>query len=312
MIEQLSQLSTLRPAAEDASQNEAARDAAEGFEGFSAALAVATLERQAAAALEVHGATPSEGAIATQSSRASAATTRSEASAEPQANAADAQTERAQPRVSSSTRISANADAPSLQSAPASTPAVAAAPDRGAAVIAGGALAANALPAASQSSPRDAATAPRLADGGRNAKAPPPRAPQAPAAPAQDFARLVARRLENATAFDIRLDPPDLGRVEGRVSFGDEGKTVLSLKFDNQAAFDQFSRDEATLRAALSEAGVDLSNAEFLFSFNDDADQGPSDTSKIASAPFASDAAFYEPDLAAYAPHSRGAVDLRV
>ena len=127
-----------------------------------------------------------------------------------------------------------------------------------------------------------------------------------PAKPVQEFALLVAKRLENATAFDLRLDPPELGRVEGRVSFQDDGKTVLSLKFENAAAFDHFARDEAALRTALRDAGVDLSDAEF--SFSQSAQDDAAKDAPLTSAPVQP----IDSEFTSWAPQSRGVIDIRI
>lgn len=94
---------------------------------------------------------------------------------------------------------------------------------------------------------------------------PPPTAPKV-----DDFARLIARRLDEATRFALRLDPPELGRVEGRLVLDDRGDAVLALSFDNQSALDVFARDAAGLRAALTTAGFDLGSGALAFTLRQD------------------------------------------
>jgi hypothetical protein len=125
----------------------------------------------------------------------------------------------------------------------------------------------------------------------------------------EDFARLLARRLDKSSSFEFRLDPPEMGRVEGRLTLGDDGKATLALKFENQTAFDMFARDEQALRQTLADAGFDFAQGDFVFSFREDgADRqvGGIDaaTTAIAAAPV------YE--AAFSAPWTAGAIDIRV
>lgn len=97
-------------------------------------------------------------------------------------------------------------------------------------------------------------------------------APQKPQAPAKnEFTQLVAKKIsERASSFELRLDPPELGRIEGKIRVSDDGKTVLALNFDNEATLDLFARDTEGLRLALSEAGVDADTSDFEFSLAED------------------------------------------
>ncbi|MEQ1931769.1 MAG: flagellar hook-length control protein FliK, partial [Parvularculaceae bacterium] len=86
----------------------------------------------------------------------------------------------------------------------------------------------------------------------------------------EDFARLIARRLDDGSSeFELRLDPPELGRIEARLIVGDDGETTLAIKFDNQAAYDLFARDDAALRLAFAEAGYDFGRSGLSFSLDD-------------------------------------------
>ncbi len=101
------------------------------------------------------------------------------------------------------------------------------------------------------------------------ARAPSVRAPQA-SSPVEQFAPILARRLlaERVSRFELRLDPPALGRIEARLDLGADGSSVVRLAFENETAFDLFRRDEAALRASLADAGLDLSAADLAFSFD--------------------------------------------
>ncbi len=125
-------------------------------------------------------------------------------------------------------------------------------------------------------------------------------------APTQNFAHFLAKKLDSgATSFELRLDPPQLGRVDAHLTVSDDGEAVMSLQFENQDALDLFSRDEAGLRNALSSFGQDVEQHQFTFSLRDNADEAKTELN-----PTVMTASQYEPVFAA--PFSTGAVDLRL
>ncbi len=62
------------------------------------------------------------------------------------------------------------------------------------------------------------------------------------------------------------LGSPELGRVEVRLSIGDDGKTQASLLVDKPQTLELLQRDAPNLHRALSNAGLDLSNNGLNFS----------------------------------------------
>lgn len=97
-----------------------------------------------------------------------------------------------------------------------------------------------------------------------------PPAPPAPLHSPEDIAELIARKLDDgASEFDLRLDPPELGRIEARLTLGDDGAARLLVKFDNQAAYDLFARDEAALRMAFADAGYNFGGGALAFVLED-------------------------------------------
>lgn len=123
---------------------------------------------------------------------------------------------------------------------------------------------------------------------------------------AQDFAHFLSKKLNSgATSFEMRLNPPQLGRVDAHLTISDDGEAVVSLQFENQDALDLFARDEAGLRTALSSSGHDFDQHQFTFSLRDQLEGADIDAS-----PAAITASVYEPVFAA--PFSTGAVDLRL
>ena len=77
---------------------------------------------------------------------------------------------------------------------------------------------------------------------------------------------IAAKSADGIKHFDIRMDPPELGRVEVRLSFGDDGKTQASLIVEKPQTLELLQRDAASLHRTLSSAGLDLSNNGLNFS----------------------------------------------
>lgn len=273
-------------------------DAARGdAPGFSYALAAASLEKSAAQSLKTHGATP-ESAATPPSGRTEAAARggRSDKAAIAQRDA------KTSPQVSPATTNDAvAAAAKSSSSAPVS---VAAAVQVRSTPVAAGA------PAALQAKAADTAVIRDLT--ASKAKTPALKAPRLqPPAPAlrSEFAEILARRLEKTSVFELRLDPPDLGRVDGRLAVSDDGKAVLSLTFDTQTAFDHFSRDEQALRHMLAEAGLNFSSGDLVFAFKE-RPEAAAFRLDFADAQSAESRDAYEPRF--FAEWSAGALDIRI
>ncbi|HBS36538.1 MAG TPA: hypothetical protein DEA50_15910, partial [Parvularcula sp.] len=169
----------------------------------------------------------------------------------------------------------------------------------GALPAAGAPLTAAPAPAAPASLSASAPAA--LRDASARIRAEAPRAPlpsRAPSLAAAQFAEILARRLEDATQFDLRLDPPALGSVDGRLTLTDDGQATLALSFDNPSAFDYFRQDAGALRLALGDAGFDLAGRNLQFSFRE--------PSRAERGGPAREVSFSDP-----APLHRGAVDIR-
>ncbi|WP_277981669.1 flagellar hook-length control protein FliK [Sphingomonas phyllosphaerae] len=64
----------------------------------------------------------------------------------------------------------------------------------------------------------------------------------------------------------IRLDPPDLGRIDVQLSFGQDGGLRAVVASDNRAALDLLRRDLDQLQRALADAGVRADAQSFHFS----------------------------------------------
>lgn len=276
--------------------------------GFSFAAAVGALEARAAQSLEAFGGAPQQATPEQLNAQSSASD--KPAPAQPGGDA---------PRPEAG-RDPKSADPTGRQMQPATKPVATPAQQAAttaAAATASTAPAASAAPFPAAPLPQPAAAQPARAETVAAAKAAvmkssAPKAPRAPQPPQhqpelQDFAKLLARRLEGgATKFELRLDPPELGRVEAQLKVGDKGEAVLSLKFEHQETLDLFARDASALRAALTSSGFDLGGERLSFSLSDDFAPGRANGESTP----ALRAEFYEPLF--LAPYSNGAVDLRV
>ncbi len=272
--------------------------------GFSFVAAMSALEGRAAQSLETFGAAPqgaNPGAASATSTPRQETTSQASKGAPPSpANEASTSTQTAE--KSTITTDNGSKTPTPAQLASSSPPVVVQA-----APVAQAAIAPTALQTQLTTQIRTAdITIAKLAD---PAKTNAPKAPQAatqPPAPTQDFARLVAQRLSSgATSFDLRLDPPELGRVEASLQVADDGDAVLALKFESQSTLDLFARDEAALRNALLSSGFNLGGERLAFSLSDDPHAAGTATSDVLAA---SDP--YEPVF--HAPYSNGAVDIRI
>jgi flagellar hook-length control protein FliK len=75
-----------------------------------------------------------------------------------------------------------------------------------------------------------------------------------------------AKSQSGAKQFDIRLDPPELGRVEVRLSIDATGKASAHLSADQPQTLDLLQKDAPTLTRALRDAGLDVSQNGLNFS----------------------------------------------
>lgn len=256
---------------------------------FSYENAVAALERQSGRSLEIHGGAPQSAVNANRAAPTADAAVTQESAANSDSRAATAQP--AAPEQNAASQRSVKETDFSPYAAPASSASVTRA------------IAAPAAPVAlSQSAPL---TATGLREGALRLKAEAALAsvPARPTASAvKQFAEILAQRIDNASQFDLRLDPPALGSIEGRLTLSDDRQAVLSLSFDNPSTYDLFRRDEAALRLALADAGFDLGGRNLQFSFREQERAGDPAHDAVAIA---------EISMTTPAPLHRGAVDIR-
>jgi flagellar hook-length control protein FliK len=77
----------------------------------------------------------------------------------------------------------------------------------------------------------------------------------------------MVRQVHQGTSrFTIRLDPPELGRVDVKMHVDNTGTVNARLTVDRAETLDLFQRDRQSLERALSQAGLDITKTNLEFS----------------------------------------------
>jgi flagellar hook-length control protein FliK len=98
----------------------------------------------------------------------------------------------------------------------------------------------------------------------------PSQPPQAAALPVAGIAvEIAAKAFEGKNRFEIRLDPPELGRIHVRLDVDHKGEVTSIITADRSDTFDMLRRDAQSLERALQDAGVKTSNNGLQFSLRD-------------------------------------------
>ena len=86
----------------------------------------------------------------------------------------------------------------------------------------------------------------------------------------QNIGMQVSRAVSNGqTDFTIRIDPPELGRVNIKISFGNEGSMRAVVTVDTTEALNLLQRDAHVLERALGDMGTKLDQNSLNFSLKD-------------------------------------------
>lgn len=92
--------------------------------------------------------------------------------------------------------------------------------------------------------------------------------------PVKDLAVQIAKHVSNGSSrFDIRIDPPELGRIDVQLEISGNGKIMASLMVDRPETLDMLQRDARALERALIEAGLDADSSSLSFSLRDHANE---------------------------------------
>lgn len=76
----------------------------------------------------------------------------------------------------------------------------------------------------------------------------------------------IVRRFDGGnTSFDIRLDPPELGRVDVRLEVSRDQRVTATISADNPQALQELARHARDLQQSLQSAGLELSDKGLSF-----------------------------------------------
>ena len=85
---------------------------------------------------------------------------------------------------------------------------------------------------------------------------------------------LAANAQSGNSRFEIRLDPPELGRIDVRLHFHADGQVTSHLIVDRSETLDLLRRDAADLERSLQQAGLKTSDQGMQFTLRDQSQHG--------------------------------------
>ena len=88
---------------------------------------------------------------------------------------------------------------------------------------------------------------------------------------------IAARAQAGRNRFEIRLDPPELGRIDVRLDIDRNGKVTSRLMVEQAETLDVLRRDAHQLERALQDAGLKTSDNGLQFSLRDQTFTGRND-----------------------------------
>jgi len=88
--------------------------------------------------------------------------------------------------------------------------------------------------------------------------------------PAMAIALQIARNLQKGiNRFEIRLDPPEMGRIDIRMEVRRDGHVMAHLTVEKPETLELLQRDARALQQALNNAGLDADENSLNFSLHD-------------------------------------------
>jgi hypothetical protein len=103
-----------------------------------------------------------------------------------------------------------------------------------------------------------------------NLATPAPPAAQAATVPLAGVAiEIAGQAMAGKNRFEIRLDPPELGRIEVRLDVDRDGQVTTRLIADRSDTLDLLRRDASGLERALQDAGLKTADNSLQFSLRD-------------------------------------------
>ncbi|MBD8876030.1 flagellar hook-length control protein FliK [Roseibium polysiphoniae] len=92
---------------------------------------------------------------------------------------------------------------------------------------------------------------------------------------AAQVAGAIARNLQDGhTRFQMRFDPPELGRVDVNMKMAADGSVQAHLIVERPETLDMFMRDQRSLERALEAAGLNADSESLQFSLKQEGEQG--------------------------------------
>jgi flagellar hook-length control protein FliK len=95
---------------------------------------------------------------------------------------------------------------------------------------------------------------------------------------------IAAKSAAGTKTFEIRMDPPELGRVDVHLSVDRDGKVQAMLSAEHPRTLELLQRDSQHLERALKDAGLNLSNNSLNFSLKGEGRQGDGGGASMARA----------------------------
>jgi len=93
--------------------------------------------------------------------------------------------------------------------------------------------------------------------------------------PAMAIALQIARNVQKGiNRFDIRLDPPELGRIDVRMEVQKDGHVAAHMTVEQASTLDLLQRDARALQQALGDAGLQADSDSLSFSLQDQSTGG--------------------------------------
>jgi flagellar hook-length control protein FliK len=80
---------------------------------------------------------------------------------------------------------------------------------------------------------------------------------------------IASKALSGKNRFEIRLDPPELGRIEVRLDVDRDGNVTSRMTVDRADTLDLLRRDASGLERALQDAGLKTADNSLQFSLRD-------------------------------------------
>ena len=128
-------------------------------------------------------------------------------------------------------------------------------------------------------------TGPTVATGAQAAMTAVPQATTGQAVPVTTLAVEINRQAMNGkTQFDIRLDPPELGRLNVRLEMDASGQTRTHMIVERAETLDMLATDARSLERALQQAGLKTEPGSVTFELAQDAADGFAQDQQSANA----------------------------